>query len=295
MKRVLTAVVLIPLVAALIFWGPVWLLVTVAAAIALLAVREYSQLVAAYGVRPLFLLSYVLTILLFLLVGSFGAAREVTEALLFASFALLLLAPFLLLLVGFRFTDLREALLAAALSLFALPYIALPLALLVVILLMPAGPYLLIYLLVLVWSGDIAAYFVGRSLGRHLLAPRISPRKTWEGAMASLAASVVLAYLFAWQAPALGNWLRSWETNLHSDLTAPPWWVPLLLGTAINLAAQLGDLVESAIKRGAGLKDSGSLLPGHGGVLDRIDALLMASPVGVVLFAITYSYFIPPS
>src|SRR5262249_37315862 len=137
--------------------------------------------------------------------------------------------------------------------------------------------------LLVVWAGDIFAYFVGRSLGRHLMAPRISPKKTWEGAAASLAASLMIGVLVFDHAEQISSAL------LHVGLIArrdgmvgleKPAMLPILVLTAvINIAAQLGDLVESLIKRGAGVKDSGTLLPGHGGMLDRIDALLFAAPV----------------
>ena len=146
-----------------------------------------------------------------------------------------------------------------------------------------AGAFWLLYLLLVVWAGDIFAYFVGRSLGRHLMAPRISPKKTWEGAAASLAASLVVGMSALQLRPA-----DQFIPAAHRTDRAPRrsvrageagLWPIILLTIALNVAAQLGDLVESLIKRGAGVKDSGTILPGHGGMLDRIDALLFAAPV----------------
>jgi phosphatidate cytidylyltransferase len=122
------------------------------------------------------------------------------------------------------------------------------------------GPMLLLFAMVIVWVSDTAAYFVGRAVGKHALAPNLSPKKTWEGAVAGFLASVVIAPLFA----------RSMTIPL-GDLLA--------MAAIGNLAGQVGDLLESAYKRSAGIKDSGHLLPGHGGVLDRIDALILAIPV----------------
>ena len=102
---------------------------------------------------------------------------------------------------------------------------------------------------------------MGRALGRHLLSPRVSPKKTVEGAVAGLAGSLLIAGAFA-------HWF--WPT---ADLKTV-----ILLAGLIALAGQIGDLAESAMKRGAGMKDSGSILPGHGGLLDRIDALLFGAP-----------------
>jgi len=124
------------------------------------------------------------------------------------------------------------------------------------------SPYWLFFGLSLNWVGDIAALYVGRLAGRHKLAPRISPAKSWEGAAGSLVASVVYGALYI---PRL--------------LPAVPLAEGLGLAAVANVAGQLGDLCESALKRGAGVKDSGKLLPGHGGWLDRVDSSLFALPV----------------
>jgi phosphatidate cytidylyltransferase len=146
-----------------------------------------------------------------------------------------------------------------------------------------AGAFLVFYLLLVVWAGDIFAYFVGRSVGRMPMAPRISPKKTWEGAIASLAASVVVGAVVFDHARQISQFFLRLHL-IHQrggifSLETPPLVPIVLLSAGINIAAQLGDLVESLIKRGAGAKDSGDLLPGHGGMLDRIDALLFAAPV----------------
>ena len=141
----------------------------------------------------------------------------------------------------------------------------------------------LVFGLVVSWIGDTGAYYVGRRWGRHKLAPRISPKKTWEGAAASLAASVGVGWLLFAHAEAISSALLSWGLIVRRDglfgLETPAMGPVILLTIVLNIAAQLGDLVESLIKRGADVKDSGALLPGHGGMLDRIDALLFAAPV----------------
>jgi phosphatidate cytidylyltransferase len=147
---------------------------------------------------------------------------------------------------------------------------------------------LVIFCLFSVWSGDIAAYYVGRSIGKHKLAPVVSPNKSWEGAIASVVASMVVAVLvfhFRDQIEDLFSgpkWLRTYVVfplGSKMPFMRLPWLHVLGIGIVTNVAAQFGDLFESALKRGAGVKDSGTLLPGHGGVLDRIDALLFAIPV----------------
>jgi len=172
---------------------------------------------------------------------------------------------------------------AAAAAVFAFTYIALPMGMLVQLRQQWAGAFYLLYLLLVVWAGDIFAYFVGRSIGRHLMAPRISPKKTWEGAAASMIASVIVGWLLFQNSLSLSSaLLRAGLIERRDGLFGleRPAIMPLLFLTiAVNIAAQLGDLVESLIKRGAGVKDSGTILPGHGGMLDRIDALLFAAPV----------------
>jgi phosphatidate cytidylyltransferase len=127
----------------------------------------------------------------------------------------------------------------------------------------PHGPWLVIWLLVLVWAADAGGYFAGRALGRRRLAPAVSPGKTWEGVAGSLALGAVAALLVAAVMPRL-------------DGTTPAFW--LLLAVPLVAISVIGDLFESALKRTRGVKDSGTLLPGHGGVLDRVDALLAALP-----------------
>jgi phosphatidate cytidylyltransferase len=192
-------------------------------------------------------------------------------------------APFLALSILMLRVDLRSGYQAASASVFALTYIALPIGMLVQLRQQWAGAFYLLYLLLVVWAGDIFAYFVGKAVGRHLMSPRVSPKKTWEGAIASLAASVGVGWLmFHYALPISSALLRVGLIQPRDGLFGleQPAMVPVVLLTiALNIAAQLGDLVESLIKRGAGVKDSGAILPGHGGMLDRIDAMLFAAPV----------------
>jgi phosphatidate cytidylyltransferase len=132
------------------------------------------------------------------------------------------------------------------------------------------GPRLLLFALVITWVGDTAAYFVGRAMGKHPLAPHLSPKKTWEGSAASLAGSLLVGVIFT-------RWLSAPLPHL------------LAMAAAGNVAGQMGDLLESAYKRSAGVKDSGGLLPGHGGILDRIDALILAIPVVWYYWTLIYS------
>ena len=278
--------VLIPIVLVLILRAPVPLLAMVAAAVALLTVGEFLKLTESYGVKPFYKATYVFVSLFFVLLAiNPGNAKPLLSTAIFVytlAFAAAVV-PFVFLTIGMTRDDLSRSYPAAAASVFAFTYIALPMGMLVQIREQWSGAFLLLYLLLLVWAGDIFAYFVGKSVGRHLMSPRISPKKTWEGAAASLIASLVIGMLLYNYALPICTWLLNMHLIERRDgffaLDRPPLWPTILLSATINIAAQLGDLVESLIKRGAGVKDSGTILPGHGGMLDRIDALLFAAPV----------------
>jgi phosphatidate cytidylyltransferase len=286
LKRILTAVLLIPIVLVLVLRAPVSVLALVAALVALLSVQELLKLAEAYGIRPFHWPTYIFIGLFFLFLAvNPGKDTPLLSTAIFAGSLgfLAALAAFVFLVIGMRRVELSSAFPAAMTSAFAFVYLALPLGFLVQIREQVSGAFLLLYLLLLVWAGDIFAYFVGRSLGRHLMSPRISPRKTWEGALASLIASLAVGMLlYNYALPVSSALLNAHLIEKKDGLFAlekTALWPTLLLSAAINVAAQLGDLVESLIKRGAGVKDSGTILPGHGGMLDRIDALLFAAPV----------------
>lgn len=280
-QRILTALVLIPLVLLLILRAPKSVLAVVACCVALLAIREFLDLVKHYGIEPFSWGTYVFAGLSFAF--SAGQLAPLGQAFFLG------LAPFIFLAAGMKRGNLRSIYPAAAASVFAFTYIALPMGMLVRL-----NEFNLVYLMLVVWSGDIFAYFVGKSLGKHKMSPRISPGKTWEGAVASLLASVGFGTMLYNYSHQIGHWLfqvHLLASTYDWDLYAPALWKVILLSTALNVAAQLGDLVESAIKRGADVKDSGSILPGHGGMLDRIDALLFAAPIlwiGTLLLALRF-------
>jgi len=138
-------------------------------------------------------------------------------------------------------------------------------------------PSLLIAVLGTVWVSDTAAYFAGRRFGRRKLAPSISPGKTWEGVAGALAA--VGIYALVWAGLGAPGHTSAWPAAMRVAVT---WILPVLLGLAV--VGMIGDLFESLIKRQAGVKDSGTLLPGHGGILDRIDAPVAMLPLAVLAF-----------
>ena len=285
-KRIATAVVLIPLVLLLVLKAPAYLLVIVSGAVALLAIAEFLKLVKHYGVQPLSFLTYGFVALFFvfvIIVSSGRTALLETTSTIYGMALAATLAPFIFLTAAMRRAELSSSYPAAAASTFAFAYVAMPMALLVEIRRQPAGAIWVIYTLLAVWAGDIFAYFVGKAIGRHHMSPEISPKKTWEGAIASILASVIIGTLWIQHAPGISATLLRWGLIERRDgmwgLEQPSLLPIILLSAVVNIAAQLGDLVESLIKRGAGVKDSGTILPGHGGMLDRIDAMLFAVPV----------------
>ncbi len=266
MRRVLTAAVLIPLVLVVVLKGSLLVLTLASALVAGLAAWEFLGLADATGARTPRLTVVVSIALLFLC--SYGRPEYEAPVLSALSFLLLTVCV-----VRDQADGLGRVLLDAGSSVFALLYCGLAMTAVPAISTEGNGPSLLAFLFLTVWAGDIAALYVGRHFGRKRLAPLLSPNKTWEGAAASLAGSLVVTAALILLASELDRRGLEW---LAFPGSAGRW---VALAVLVNVAAQLGDLLESAIKRGAGVKDSGVLLPGHGGVLDRIDALLLAAPV----------------
>ncbi len=266
MKRILTALVLIPLVLALVFWAPLWLYAAAVAAVAMMAGWECLGMAERGGFQPP--RTAVMVALPLLFAGNFEWPDRGM-----AVFGILSLG----LLICCVFSRPTERVMAdAAVSIFCLFYVGVTL-LALVNLRDPReeanGPSILALLFCVVWAGDIAALYVGRYWGRRKMAPVLSPKKTWEGAAGSLAASLLVAGGLL----ALAHILESWNSAVLSYSAGIWYW--LVLAAVVNVAAQTGDLVESALKRSVGVKDSGDILPGHGGMLDRIDALLLAAPM----------------
>jgi phosphatidate cytidylyltransferase len=283
LKRVLTAMVLIPLVLLLILRAPVSVLAFVAGVVALAAIHELLKLSEGYAIQPLRIPTYIFSALFFVAIAVHPGLTDLlsTSAFTYLAFAAAVLSPFVFLAFAMTRDQLASSFPAAMVASFAFVYVALPMATLVQLREQWRGSFLLLYLLLLVWAGDIFAYFVGKPFGRHRMSPRVSPNKTWEGAAASVIASVAVGILmFHYAQPISSALLRAHLIERQAGVFGEMPLLPIImLSIVLNIAAQLGDLVESLIKRGAGAKDSGAILPGHGGMLDRIDALLFAAPV----------------
>ena len=144
------------------------------------------------------------------------------------------------------------------------------------------GINFLLSVLVLVWAADVFAYFSGRAFGKRKLAPSISPGKSWEGVWGGMVGVVLLCAAWVWA----DQYLQAGVPSLYSRLNKVGWWFALVAVLFMALMSVVGDLVESLVKRAAGAKDSSNLLPGHGGVLDRVDALLPTLPLAMMLLAL---------
>ena len=265
MQRILTAVVLIAAVFGLIFFGQRWMVTLFALLVAELAGFEYLQLArAGQAGIPVWWMVGGIACLFLPVMPNWPIESQLP---LLGALALGLMTW-----KGFR-APLAQVLPDTAVGVFGLLYVAYPLTVIPLLWSREDGPTLVLFLMVCVWCGDIAALYIGRNFGRRKLAPRLSPGKTWEGSVASVVGSVAAALLVVY---ASERFAARGSTFLH---ITQPIWQSVLLAIVLNVAAQVGDLLESAIKRGANVKDSGTMLPGHGGVLDRIDALLLAAPV----------------
>jgi phosphatidate cytidylyltransferase len=276
--RLATAAVLIPVVVALVWWAPAIVLAGIAAVVAILALVEFLNLGDRIGLRSFKLWTYFCTVLIFYaqfslgrlethtLAGGISMVRDAAGGTLSIEAVLLIFLFGTVILGLLTKRPLHEVLPAISIGSAALLFIVLPFSYIVRLdELEPVGRQLVLFTLVLVWAGDMLAYFVGKSLGRVPMAPALSPKKTWEGALGNVLASMIVAVLFA-------RWMQTDVITL------------LVIAGIANIAGQAGDLIESAYKRGAAVKDSGGLLPGHGGMLDRIDSLILASPVVWLLY-----------
>lgn len=276
MQRLLTGLVGTPLALAAVFFLPGWWFFVFFALVIDWAAYEYLVIVRPKAPRaPLRLLLVLAPLVAYAI--SFALAEDAAPF----ELRLHLLAGALVISVGlgtvllFSRTPLEETLPALGILAFGVPYFALPIA--SVFRLREIDPWVVFLLLAIVWLGDTAAYYVGSRIGRHQLAPVISPKKSWEGSIAGFA--VGLAAAVVWSLVRL--------ERLDPGVLAA--------AAVTAAAAQVGDLVESMIKRGAGVKDSGHVLPGHGGVLDRLDALLFAAPALLFTLWLLRAEVLPPS
>jgi len=255
-KRIITALASLPLLIAVIWFGEPWFTILVAIW-GLLAAFEFYRMVAASKVSPLTCFGLI-WVLLFILRPHFD--YDLTTPLLLTSAVIL---PLIWLLLR---RQKEGAFIGWAWTMGGILYIGWLLSHFVVLRGLDDGRNWVFLALFATFASDTAAFFVGRAVGKHHLAPRISPGKTWEGAIAGVCGAIIVSLLFTISTP------------FQLLLT---YWQAILLGLLVSVFGQLGDLVESLLKRNMGVKESGRLIPGHGGVLDRTDSIVFA---GIVVY-----------
>lgn len=270
-KRLRTAAILAPAAAAAVLFAPLWLLAGLVGVVTLLALWEFFRLGDQAGFTGF--VQWTTLCSLLIIYAQWREAAMESERLAAAGTVraigllgggieevLILFILGLAVAVGLTKLDLSRRLGSLIVSAGALILLVFPLSYLLRIAGLPEGRSFLLIVLIMIWVGDTAAFLVGRSFARIPMAPVLSPKKTWEGAAANLLGALLVGVVAA-------AFLRL------------PLWPILILVALANVAGQAGDLLESAYKRSAGVKDSGVLLPGHGGMLDRIDSLVLAAPV----------------
>ncbi len=257
LTRVFTGVVFVLLVMGSVVWSP-WAFFILMGIFAFLALMEFIRLFPAEPRLKGTPIYYFLGVALYVIVGLIGMNVLDFSRLFFV------LLGFFILIATELFRQPKPSWMQIAAGFTAFIYIALPFGMMNSLFGLQNGnisfPWVLIALFVLVWANDVFAYLTGMTLGKHKLYPKLSPNKTWEGSIGGFIFTLVFAWLFSLVATCL-------------DTTHWLW-----LGLIISISANIGDLAESMLKRNAGVKDSGTLFPGHGGVLDRFDAVIFATP-----------------
>jgi phosphatidate cytidylyltransferase len=255
LKRWITGVVAVPALIYIIGFGPRWLFYILIFLASVIGLLEFFGITIPNLPAPIKVASFVLTFFLFysIIHGQFFMTLAVIS--------LWVIIPLTLYLLLYR-SQRDQATEYVSKIVFGLVYLCLPLSLLAFIRNHPKGDIWIFFLLAVIFMSDIGAFYFGRLFGRHKLYPSVSPGKTWEGAIGGLASSLIPVFLFP-------HFIPLYTLNL---------WI-LTLAVALSISGQIGDLAESMLKRNYGVKDSGKILPGHGGILDRIDGLLFSIPI----------------
>ncbi len=262
MKRIISGAIAIPLVLGVVLYGSPFLFFGFVAAIVLLASYEYFSMISNMGVEGFPIEGGVLSFLLLL-----GFYLDLQFLLLSAVLLLVILFTTSL----FRKNNVKVALDQIAYTVLGVFYIAGLGGYFLLIRNLEGGSQMVVFLLLLIWAGDAAAYYVGRHFGKRKLMPMVSPNKTVEGAIANVLGTLLAVLI-----------IKFWFFQVFSLTHC------LIVAFICGTIGQLGDFSESLIKRNCQVKDSGSLIPGHGGFLDRIDSLLFAAPA----FYYYYQWFL---
>lgn len=267
-KRVASALVILPPLLLFLYYAPQELFLMLILAVTVLCLREYFRLLALTHWPLCTTISYIVSLLL--VYAAYAGGERWMSRVLSCGVAFLVLST----LVTSQSSPHR--LLVLLHSVFGVLFIGWNLSHLMLLRSLDAGQWYVFFLCGIVWVGDTMAMYVGKSLGRHKLAPAVSPGKTWEGAIGGIVGGVSAAVFGA-------RFFLPQVTLLQG----------VSLGLLVSVAAQISDLGESMIKRYAGVKDSGELIPGHGGLLDRIDSVLLAAPILIYALDFLSHTFVP--
>lgn len=278
MKRILVGAVGIPVAVGTIYMGG-WVFAIGVIVITSLALREFYTLAESKAASPNVPLGIAWSILLQITIAKAAESPDLMGLGMFAIGVLLFITGTLATLTAELFRARENALLNTALTVFGVAFITTCMSGLLMLRAAKddmlagawgdAGATLILIMFVAVWTCDSAAYFVGVNLGKHKLFPRVSPKKSWEGAIAGLLASVIVFIgLCTWLMPSFGLFNAA------------------ACGLIAGIFGQIGDLVESLLKRDAIVKDSGGILPGHGGIFDRFDSMLFVAPLVMIYIAL---------
>jgi phosphatidate cytidylyltransferase len=254
LKRWLTGIIAIPILIYIVGFGPRWLMYSLILLFSIIGLLEYFRITSPGLPTPIKIVCLTFTFFLFYFIarGPFFMILAVASLWLIIPFSLLL----------FFYPAQRDhALEQIGKIVFGLLYICLPLGLLIFIDKHPRGNIWIFFLLFVIFMTDTGAFYFGRIFGKHKLYPSVSPGKTWEGAIGGFLCSLIAVLIFSFFFPVYRLNVSIW-----------------VLAASLSILSQVGDLAESLLKRIYGVKDSGKILPGHGGVLDRIDGLLFAIP-----------------
>lgn len=254
LKRTATIIIVVPLVFLTILWKkfPFFIVIMI---VALLGLRELYSIARKQGYKPLYILGAILTSY-FILVSVYDiySLNYYIENIVITFFIIL---SFIIQLFK---KDYSKVLTEISITIFGSIYLGYLFSFILKIKDLPNGNYFLISLLIITWANDTGAYLIGTKLGKNKIFPRISPKKTIEGSIGGIIFGIASTFAF-----------KGWLNLTFNEL--------LSLGLLISIIAQLGDLFESVLKRGSGIKDSGTLIPGHGGILDCLDSLMFTAPV----------------
>jgi len=254
LKRTVTTIIGITLAFLTIFWKefPFFIIIII---IALLGLKELYNIAHKRGYRPSYILGSILTLyFIIIIVYDIYRLNCYIENIIITFFIILTFISQL-----FK-KDHSKVLAEISITIFGSIYLGYLLSFMLKIKDLPNGNYFLISLLIITWANDIGAYLIGTRFGKNKIFPKISPKKTIEGSIGGVILSIAVTFA-----------LKDWVNLTFNEL--------LFLGLIISIIAQLGDLFESVLKRGSGIKDSGNLIPGQGGILDCLDSLIFTAPI----------------